>query len=229
MKNNYVKSTSDYYSKLFKQHGQSPKSLGWSKGKQFLRFDQLTKYYMLKDCSILDVGCGFGDFVTYLKSKYEWASIDYLGIDLIDDFVQVAKKTHHQNNFRFISGEFIETDLIGKFDYVISSGIFNLKNDNGNNHNLLEQFISKMLSHCNKSVSIDFLSDKVEFKHSHNFHWDPSRLLSMAYKFSKNVSLSNDYFPFEFTLRINKDDSFDKETAVFNHISKQQKIHSSNL
>jgi SAM-dependent methyltransferase len=220
MTKEYNNSNSDYYLKLFEKYGQSPKSLGWDKGKQFLRFDQLTKYYILKDCSILDIGCGFGDFATYLKSKDAWESIHYLGIDLIDDFVQVATKSHDQDNFRFISGEFIETNFSDKFDYVISSGVFNLNNDFEDNYKLLENFIAKMLSHCNKSVSIDFLSDQVEFKHSHNFHWEPSRVLKMAYKFSKNISLSNDYFPFEFTIRINKDDTFNMDTTVFNYIPK---------
>ena len=206
---------SNYYLQLFKKHGISHKSLGWDKGKQFLRFDQLTKFWRLQDCSILDVGCGFGDFVYYLKSKDTWTSIHYLGIDLIDKFVQVAKKSHDENNIEFISGDFLDATFKKDFDYVISSGVFNLKNNLEDNYKIIQIYIAKMLLHCNKSVSIDFLSDQVDFKHNHNFYWNPSRVLNIACNFSRNVSLSHDYFPFEFTLTINKDDSFDKKTTIF--------------
>ena len=218
MTKRYETYNSNYYLKLYKKYGICSKSLGWDKGKQFLRFDQLTKNYILKDCSILDVGCGFGDLASYLKGKDNWVSIHYLGIDLIDDFVKVAKQSHKVKNFKFISGEFLDTNFNNNFDYILSSGVFNLKNNLENNYKLIETFIAKMLKHCNKSVSIDFLSDQVDFKHKHNFHWNPPKVLKIAYKFSRNVSLSNDYFPFEFTLRINKDDSFDKKNTKFRNI-----------
>ena len=216
----YTDYNSDYYLQLFKKHGVSPKSLGWDKGKQFLRFDQLTKYNAFEGCSFFDVGCGFGDFATYLKRKSGWEGIKYLGIDLIDEFIETAKDLHKEDNFRFIIGDFLQTNFEEKFDYVLSSGIFNLKNNCENHYDMIKIYIEKMLSYCKRSVSIDFLSDQVDFMLDHTSHSNPSKILSIAYEFSKNVSLSNDYFPFEFTLRINKDDSFNKETTIFNSINK---------
>lgn len=216
-----IKNNSNYYLNLFKKYGESPKSLGWSKGKQFLRYDQLTRDCTLKNSSFLDVGCGFGDFASYLKIQKYWKTINYLGIDLIDEFLNIANKNHPERNFRFSKEDFLDTDLNEKFDYVISSGVFNLKNDSKNQYNVIKSFIEKMLCYSKKSISIDFLSDKVEYGHEHSFHSNPSKILSLAYEFSKNISLSNDYFPFEYTLRINKDDNFDKETAIFNSLQKR--------
>ena len=63
----FMETLNKYYEKLYKKYGYSPKSLGWEKGKQFLRFHQLTCDFELKNASILDVGCGFGDFIKYLN------------------------------------------------------------------------------------------------------------------------------------------------------------------
>ena len=70
-----IKNNSNYYLNLFNKYGESPKSLGWSKGKQFLRYDQLTRDCTLKNSSFLDVGCGFGDFASYLKIQKDWKTI----------------------------------------------------------------------------------------------------------------------------------------------------------
>lgn len=215
---------SNYYLGLFKKYGVSPKSLGWNKGKQFLRFDQLTKDYNLDNRSFIDVGCGFGDFASYLKTNDSLQNISYLGIDLIDEFIQIAEDSHKEDNFKFINGDFLETNFKDKFDYAISSGIFNLTNSFDSNYDMIRIFIEKMLLCCTKSISIDFLSDQVDFTHDHTFHSNPSKILSIAYEFSRNVSLSNDYFPFEFTLRINKDDSFNKNTTIFNTVIEKMKV-----
>ena len=214
----YTKYNSNYYLQLFKKYGVSPKSLGWDKGKQFLRFDQLTKDYTFEGSSFFDVGCGFGDFAAYLKRKSCWEGLNYLGIDLIDEFIETAKGLHKEDNFRFINGDFLQTNFDEKFDFVISSGLFNLKNNFDNHYDIIRIYIEKMLHCCNKSVSIDFLSDQVDFMLDHTFHSNPAKILTIAYEFSKNVSLSNDFFPFEFTIKINKDDSFSKKTTIFNTI-----------
>ncbi|MEA2017618.1 MAG: hypothetical protein U9N59_04145, partial [Campylobacterota bacterium] len=49
------------YSDRYKKFGHSPKSLGWDKGKQNLRYHILFEEFDLENKSILDIGCGFGD------------------------------------------------------------------------------------------------------------------------------------------------------------------------
>ena len=48
----------DSYRRLLAAHGYSHKALGWDKGKQFLRFHQITSSWNLSGASLLDVGCG---------------------------------------------------------------------------------------------------------------------------------------------------------------------------
>ena len=61
-------------------------------------------------------------------------------------------------------------------------------------------------------------------KYGHTFHFAPDKILSMGYKYTRNVVFRNDCLPFEFAIFLFKDDSFDKETTIFNrYIEQRQK------
>ena len=102
------------------------------------------------------------------------------------------------------------------FDFAISSGIFNHKLDGNSNYEFLEDVIKNTLAICKDGLAFDFLSDKVDYPLEHTFHNSPEKVLSIAYKYSRNIILRNDYMPFEFSLFIFKDDSFQKEDTLFN-------------
>ena len=63
---------------------------------------------------------------------------------------------------------------------------------------------------------MDFLSDKVDYQHEHTFHNAPEAVLAFAYGLTRNIVLRNDYMPFEFSILLLKDDSFDTADAAFN-------------
>tara|TARA_Y100000739_G_C20582080_1_gene453384 strand:+ start:1102 stop:1767 length:666 start_codon:yes stop_codon:yes gene_type:complete len=210
----------DYYKKLYDRHGNSPKSLGWSNGKQFLRFHQLTSNLDLNGSSILDVGCGFGDLIKFLELN-NIKDFKYKGVDIMEEFIDEAQKKHPSKDISFIKSKLVDIDFIEKFDFAFASGTFNLKIDGINGYDNIYQNMKKMFDNCNKAIAIDFISSRVEYKNKHNFNSDPLKILEMAYSFSKAVILRNDYFPFEFAIIIYKDDSFIKETTTFNHTEKK--------
>jgi SAM-dependent methyltransferase len=208
------------YQELYRQHGYSPKSLGWDKGKQFLRFHQLTSEWNLKGAHILDVGCGFGDFVNYLRF-IGVSDFTYTGVDLVGEFVAEGKKRHPGGNIRFIQGDFLSSGCDDSFDYAIASGTFNLKMEGVDGYEHIRRNMEKMFGLSAVGIGIDFLSDKVDFAHAHNFNSAPEKILSLAYALSRNLVLKNSYFPFEFSLQLYKDDSFRKETTVFTSAEKE--------
>ena len=204
-----------YYEELYKKYGYSPKSLGWEKGKQFLRFHQLTCDFELENTSILDVGCGFGDFIKYLNLN-KIKNIKYVGVDIIEEFILEAKKLYSNDDIKFYKSNFLDLEISETFDYGIASGTFNLAIEGINGYDNIESNLIKMFSHCSKAVSIDLLTSRVDYTHSHNFNSDPIKILKMAYGLSKSVVLKNNYFPFEFSITIYKDDSFQKDTTIYN-------------
>jgi len=215
MSQNPYQSLTDSYLELFREHGVSPKSLGWLKGKQHLRFDQLTSGWDLAGKQILDVGCGFGDFITYLQ-KNGIQDYSYLGVDLIPEFIEVADKTHSDENVEFQCSTIEDAQLNGEFDFAIASGTFNHRIDIPDCYEMVESILTKMLNVSRVGISADFLTDRVDYRYNHNFNYSPTKILDLAYSLSKRVSLRNDRFPFEFSVTIYRDDSFDKSTTLFN-------------
>lgn len=208
------------YKTLFDYHGYSPKSLGWKNGKQFLRFHQLTATWQLKGSTWLDVGCGFGDFIKFLRFS-EVDDFHYTGIDIVSEFVEFAKNKHTRSNCNFLNDSFLNKKFIDKYDYVIASGTFNSKVNGLNGYEYIEANMSKMFALCKKAVAIDFITNRVDYKHEHNFNSNPEKILSLAYKLSKRVVLRNDYLPFEFAVIIYKDDTFNPQLTVYSEIFKE--------
>lgn len=194
-------------------------AVGWTKGglkKSYMRFDALTRYWEIQKInSCLDIGCGLGSFFSYLKDKTN--SISYKGIDFNEEsIVQCKRRFANSHEAEFICGDFLPIEEIKSVDCVLACGIFCFKNTGTlSDYEYIEAMIKKMVDTCNLCISCDFLSDKGDIQYEDNFYASPERILEIAYKYSKNVALFNDYFPFEFGVTIFKDDSFDSST-VFN-------------
>ena len=213
--------SNDFYRQLLKEHGYTPMALG-CKGKQFLRFHQLTSDWDLNCSSILDVGCGFGDFNKYLDFL-NLKDCRYTGIEVVKEFFEEACKRYPGKSIRFCNQDFLGKADLGQFDYVFASGTFNLRIEGIDEYEYVFKNMKKMFSHANKAIAIDFLSDKVDYRHPWNFNFSPEKILALGYQLSRNVILRNNYFPFEFSIIIHKDDSFRKETTIFTAVEERLK------
>lgn len=104
------------YQKLYKEHGYSYRSLHWSsEAAQKKRFEMFLDFN-LKNTSLLDLGCGFGDLYKFLMDKKIPCS--YTGYDEVEEFILFAKKQYGGNFFckSLQEGE--------SFDYIVASGLF---------------------------------------------------------------------------------------------------------
>jgi 2-polyprenyl-3-methyl-5-hydroxy-6-metoxy-1,4-benzoquinol methylase len=93
---------SHFFNESLRQYGYDPQSLGWIPGTQEARFRVLTAIGDLEGCSVLDVGCGFGDLYEYLCRN--GVNVDYTGVDLSPDLLEIARQRHP--DVRFISADF---------------------------------------------------------------------------------------------------------------------------
>lgn len=209
-----VAGTVEKYRKGYKEHGYSPKTLGWDKGRQEIRFEELLSFFDCEGKSILDIGCGFGDLNRILSHHANVYS--YTGIDLVSDLIIEGQNRYPQKNIKFLNADFLGYQFTEQFDIVVASGIFNHKFQSGENDIFVERVIQKAWTLCTNGIALDFLSDKVEYGYDHTYHNNPERILRLAYNFSRNVALRNNYMPFEFCVFIGKDQGFDKSDAIFN-------------
>lgn len=208
------RATVDRYTARYREHGYSPKALGWDKGKQDLRFDVLTSAIDLRGLSILDIGCGFGDVNGTLERKLG-TSYTYTGVDLVPDLLEEARARWHAPHREFLEGDVLTLDPARRFDYALASGVFNHRFESTSNERFIRETMHRAFEICRVGLAFDFLSDKVDHRLAHTHHSAPEAVLAEAYTLTRNVILRNDYMPFEFSIFLRKDDSFDPKDTVF--------------
>jgi SAM-dependent methyltransferase len=210
----------DRYTTRYEKYGYDPRSLGWERENQEVRFEVLTSQYKLSNRNILDIGCGFGDLNNYLKNKE--SDYRYFGIDLVEPFIEEAKKLQTEENVQFKKANILEFHPKELFDYAIASGIFNYQLSDGLNYEYIEEVMHKTLDITKDGLAFDFLSDKVDFKDNKLFYNNSEKILNLALRFSRNIVLRSDYMPFEFSIFIFKDQSYNKKKLYFNNFNKTQ-------
>lgn len=80
----------EIYNETLEIYGYDQRALREFKGRQPLRYEVLSEIGDLNNCSILDVGCGFGDIYAFLIKK--GLNIKYTGYDINPNFIIIAKK-----------------------------------------------------------------------------------------------------------------------------------------
>lgn len=215
MNNEHIKrSIAKYYSEKIKKYGSTPLGVDWnSEVGQIQRFAQLLKVINFPatsidiTCSICDIGCRYGKFFDYLLQN-NYKNIKYIGYDLSEDMIKNAKNLYgHFSNSNFIKISDIEE--IQKYDYVVASGIFNVKMKY-TKEEWLEYIIQSLLKINAKSIngfSFNMLtkySDE-EYKRDDLYYADPLFIFDYCKKnFSKNIALLHDYDLYEFTILVKK-------------------------
>lgn len=202
--NNDKKIILDHFSETIKKHRIGPKAVSWgSEDSQKIRFRVLSEIGDLNGKTILDVGCGLGDFYGFLVNEKKLKLRKYLGIDINPLMIIGAKKKYPGVEFRV-------GDLTGvlpkeSFDYVFESGIFNLKIPHW------EKFVYKVLTQMYEvskvGVGANFLSIFSPFtKDKNSYYADTCEVLRFVFtKLTTKAIFRHDYKPNDFTIFFYKD------------------------
>ena len=199
-----VNKISNYYTNKIIKNKNSSLGVDWKNRKsQYLRFLYLSKVIKKNNFSLIDFGCGDGEIVKYLnKNKIKVKS--YYGYDISEEMIKVAKKKYISNNIKF----FNTAKFKKKSDYIISSGLFNVKLSNPNKSWLkyILKNIDKMDKYSKKGFAFNILS---AFSHPKKrsdrlYYADPAKLFNYVKQINNNVTLYHDYHLYEFTIVVNK-------------------------
>jgi SAM-dependent methyltransferase len=141
-----------FYKKALKEYGVSAQGVHWSsKYTQYKRFEVLTQFIQkeLDACSIVDVGCGFGEYVKYLKEFYCLPQT-YIGIDCEAFMIETCQR-------RFPSLQFLCKDVFKNelpiADYYVCSGAMNILNQKE-----FFQFLQRCFESSLKGIVFNFLT-----------------------------------------------------------------------
>ena len=207
--NEEMRQALERYSNRLATLGPVPEALGWTKNRERLRYHVLLEPWHLTTERLLDFGCGFGDLYGYCAEHFP--SVRYEGIDLNEKLVAVGRQRYPAA--RLSSGNPLDDGLVGRWDIIVASGVFNFKLTD--NWRFVERTFDLFARHADRGFAANFLSDRVDFRLEDTFHADPAQALALAYRHSNRVMLRNDYMPFEFTVYVDLRREFDKDHVVY--------------
>jgi ubiquinone/menaquinone biosynthesis C-methylase UbiE len=202
-----------FHNKLFNEFSISEKSLGLGAG-QSIRFQVLNEIGDLRNSTILDVGCGFGDLYRFLEKKK--LNVKYHGVDINQNFIDIAKKRYPHGKFELRDIE--KNPFTKKFDYVFGAGIFSLASFKNAKPIIEEQFRI-----CKKGVAIDFVSTYVTYKDDYLFYTNPEKMFKFAKTLTKRVTLRHDYKPYEYCIYLYKNDKISNANHFQGHFKSMPK------
>ena len=142
-----------FYKKAINKYGVSAEGVHWqSKYTQYIRFEVLNSFIKddISNSSIVDAGCGFGEYLNYLK-KSNIKPISYTGIDIEEKMIALSKERFPSEKFLIKN---ILDDNLPKADYYICSGAMNILT-----RKQMFKFIEKCLDCSNKGFAFNFLSE----------------------------------------------------------------------
>lgn len=93
--------------------------VAWEELSQLKNYNLVSDFIKSGD-SVLDYGCGIGDFIKHLSDKKIKIS-DYLGVDINENYIKLAKESYKNKNFKTIKNV---GQVTGKWDVVCAIGVF---------------------------------------------------------------------------------------------------------
>jgi len=184
------------YKERLRQYGPGIKALAsGTEERREIRFDVLTEIGICEGASVLDVGCGFADYYSYLIEK--GINIHYTGIDIVPELIESASAAYPDLDLQvrdLQENPFSESS----FDYVICSQVFNFHLGERKNNELVKDMLGIMFRSARLGVSVDLLSSYVDFKQDYLHYYKPEEIFSFAKQLTRRVTLRHDYPMFEF-------------------------------
>ncbi|MCX6291620.1 MAG: class I SAM-dependent methyltransferase [Bacteroidetes bacterium] len=201
-----IKKIDEYYTGKLREFGATPKGVDWNSDEsQALRFEKLLSFIKpdVPAFSLLDYGCGFGSMFQHMTEKF--ASFNYTGFDISAAMIEEATKIFQRANAHWIS-VIVPGSL---FDYVIASGVFNVKLQHSEAEwiEYMHQVIHEMNAVSTKGFAFNVLSKySDEDKRKDYLHYaNPNYWFDFCKKnYSAKVALLHDYPLYEFTLQVIK-------------------------
>jgi SAM-dependent methyltransferase len=191
----------DFFNKRYDAHGKSPAAMAWSERGQSVRFDRVETLLPEKFESLLDVGCGFGDFSRRLNP-----AVQYEGWDICENFLKQAQQG--KNISYQLRDVLTDPPQENSFDVIVGIGAFNV--DTGRNLEQAKQAILSMYKGSRSSAIISLLSSladkEVQEKNPETFFYNPVDIFEYCTTFCRKFDVFHGYFPHDFTLRLLKDE-----------------------
>jgi ubiquinone/menaquinone biosynthesis C-methylase UbiE len=189
-----------FYNFHLKKFGDRPEALRWTPQGQLKRYHMLADIAPaeeLNNSTVLDYGCGTGDFYRFLKRR--GIQVKYTGVDINENFIALAEKKYPECTFRVMNAD--DDAFEGFFDYIFICGVFNL-NVPGVDEDM-KNALTTLFRYCNKGLVLSALSSHTPVKDPELHFTSPEEMLKFAIEtLSPAVALRHDRIPNDFMLYV---------------------------
>jgi len=186
-----------WYAERVRAHGYDYRGLGFGqRSSQEKRFEALLGLGDLDGRSVLDVGCGFGDFLAFLLDR--GIEVDYTGIDVCEPMIARCRERFDAGEGRFVRADLLEFEPAGSFDYVVASGLFGL--DAADAHERMRPMVEKLFALARRGAAMNFLSTRSPTRVEDRIYVDPPKALEAGLGLTPSARIDHTYLPNDFTL-----------------------------
>jgi SAM-dependent methyltransferase len=196
------------YQKGFNKYGFGPRALGWKTQQAAeVRYINLIRGINFEGREVLDVGCGFGGVIPFIKA--ETKNFNYTGVDLVPEFIKIAKEKNP--NFRFAVKDYFRRPWGKMFDIIISSGT--LSSNIKNSLKYRQEAIRTMFIHASELVAFNVAGGHPQPKNIRKnrvYYADSHQMLKFCQSLTPKIIFRHYYRFNDFTIVMYKPKKIEK-------------------
>ncbi len=202
--------TTRWYAEKVARHGYDHRGLGFrTRSSQEKRFEALLSLGDYDGRRVLDVGCGFGDFLVFLRDH--GIEPRYTGIDICEPMIRRCHERFDGSNARFRVADVLAWAPEEQPDLVVASGIFGL--DARDARARIRPTLRRMFGWARSGMAANFLSRRSVEPAEARVYVDPAEALEMALALTPAVRLDHSYLPNDFTLYLDKTPAWERRVG----------------
>ena len=159
------------------------------------------------DVTVHDVGMGVADLYAFMKENYTDKKMVYSGTEIIDEYVDEAKKRFPE--LSFYNRDIAESKFDDKYDFVLMSGVFHQRRDSAIRdwEKFSQQLLKNSFEMCNKGIAFNFISPFVDFYQTQVYYSNLPKLINFINDdLSRFFEIRHNYALFEFTVYVYKEE-----------------------
>lgn len=193
--------TTRWYEDKVRTYGFDHRGLGYGqRSSQEKRFEALLELGDFDGRRLLDVGCGFGDFLAFLHER--GIEPRYTGIDVCAPMIDRCEARFAHTGSRFLVADALAFEPDGPYDFVIASGLFGLEAEGARER--IRPTLARMFSWCRAGLSVNFLSARSPRHAAQRVYVEPCEALEAAFALTPAVRFDHGYLPNDFTIHLYK-------------------------
>jgi SAM-dependent methyltransferase len=209
MKNSDYTAIYKHYEETLKKFGPNYRGMDWPNADDLdKRFNALLQLIKPGDTkiSLLDLGCGIGLMVDYLKKHNYWANVDYSGIDISEKMIFEAHKHHPEISFKTV--DILKYPLLNEsVDYIVMNGVLTEKVslDQAEMVHFAQEIIHSAYFASRIGIAFNVMSTHVDWTRPDLFHWPLDEVAGfLVKKCSRNIVINMNYGLYEYIVYVYK-------------------------